>query len=248
MACTNRDSIRTAARLGMGVLSFAFVDFAEARKWVEEYYTIISTECTPIGYSINPNIAMVSPFYCHEDEAVARERAIEGAQFFQFSLSYYYGFGHHAPGRSNLWEKFVAARPTLPKRQLGIGTPTQLREYLYGFADAGVDQVIFLQPVGRNRHAHICESLELFANRIMPEFQEREKERQTLKMRMLEPGLRAAMARKKPMASLADEAIPIVEPYAAQGAPPASEALRWQLEYTRRIETGQSAKAVDTTD
>jgi alkanesulfonate monooxygenase SsuD/methylene tetrahydromethanopterin reductase-like flavin-dependent oxidoreductase (luciferase family) len=237
MACTSRESIRTAARLGLGVLSFAFVDFAEARTWVEEYYSLISTECTPIGYSINPNIAMVSPFYCHEDETVARDRAIEGAQFFQFSLSYYYGFGHHAPGRSDLWEQFVEARPSLPKRQLGIGTPAQLREYLYGFADAGVDQVIFLQPVGRNRHDHICESLDLFARRVMPEFKDRERERQALKMRMLEPGLREATARRKPLAPLAGHEIPTVEPYSTQGAPVQSEALRWQLEFTKRIES-----------
>lgn len=234
MACTNRESIRTAARLGLGVLSFAFVDFDEARRWVEEYYSIISTNCTPIGYSINPNIAMVSPFFCHEDENVARERAIEGAQFFQYSLSYYYGFGQHSPGRSNLWEQFLAARPDLPKRQLGIGTPSQLREYLHGFADAGVDEIIFLQPVGNTCHDHICESLDLFSRRVMPEFQQAEAEREQLKRKVLDPGLQAAMARRKPFAP--SWQIPVVPSYGAQGAPAQSEALRWQLEYTKRLE------------
>ena len=31
-----------------------------------------------------------------------------------------------------------------------------------------LDQVIFLQQAGRNKHEHICESLELFAAEVMP--------------------------------------------------------------------------------
>src|SRR5579885_1295864 len=141
MACTRRESIRLAVRLGLGALSFAFVDAAEAKRWAEEYYTIFRRECSPIGYAVNPNVAMVTPFFCHEDEAVARERAIEGFQFFQFALSYYYGHGTHRPGRSDLWEQFQKLRPALPTRQLGIGTPRQLRDHLLGFAEAGIDQV-----------------------------------------------------------------------------------------------------------
>ena len=34
VACSNRDTIHLAARLGMGALTFAFVDPTEARKWV----------------------------------------------------------------------------------------------------------------------------------------------------------------------------------------------------------------------
>ena len=247
MACTSRESIRQAARLGMGVLSFAFVDFDEARRWVEEYYTILATECTPIGHAINPNVAMVSPFYCHENAAVAQERAMEGAQFFQFSLSYYYGFGKHIPGNSNLWEQFLEARPSLPMRQLGIGTPQQLREYLHGFAEAGLDEMIFLQPVGRNRHDHVCEALELFADRVLPEFKQHEDARQRIKLQVLEPAMREAMSRKKPLAPADPRTIPVIEPYDSaalrQQQQVKSEGLRWQLEYTQRIGSEEARRA-----
>ena len=43
--------------------------------------------------------------------------------------------------------------------------PTSCAQHLHKFADVGVDQVIFIQQGGRNRHEHICESLELFAAR-----------------------------------------------------------------------------------
>ena len=43
------------------------------------------------------------------------------------------------------------------------------RSHLTGYEDAGVDQVIFVQQSGTNRHEHICESLELFAATLLPD-------------------------------------------------------------------------------
>jgi alkanesulfonate monooxygenase SsuD/methylene tetrahydromethanopterin reductase-like flavin-dependent oxidoreductase (luciferase family) len=37
-ACSNRDSLKLAARLGVGALTFAFANADEARFWVEDYY------------------------------------------------------------------------------------------------------------------------------------------------------------------------------------------------------------------
>jgi alkanesulfonate monooxygenase SsuD/methylene tetrahydromethanopterin reductase-like flavin-dependent oxidoreductase (luciferase family) len=215
VACSNRDTIRLAARLGLGVLTFAFIDPSEAKKWVDEYYTILQRECTPIGHAINPNIAMVTSFSCHEDETEARSRGLDGFRFFQFALAYHYAFGKHKPGRGNIWERYVAMRDALPNQggQRGIGTPQQLREHLHDFANAGVDQVIFIQQGGKNRHEHICESLELFAAQVMPEFQEHEATRQQHKLDALAPYLEHAMLRKQYMPGLADHEIPEVEAY-----------------------------------
>jgi alkanesulfonate monooxygenase SsuD/methylene tetrahydromethanopterin reductase-like flavin-dependent oxidoreductase (luciferase family) len=215
VACSNRDTIRLAARLGLGVLTFAFIDVSEAKKWVDEYYTILKQECIPIAHTINPNIAMVTSFSCHADAEEARTRGLDGFQFFQFALAYHYGFGKHKPGRSNIWERYLALRETLPNQggQRGIGTPQQLREHLHGFANAGVDQVIFIQQGGKNRHEHICASLELFAAQVMPEFKEHEEERQRRKLEALAPYLDAAMQRKQCMPALADDDIPVIEAY-----------------------------------
>src|ERR1700734_4001764 len=59
VACSNRETIKLAARLGIGALTFAFVDPAEARQWVDDYYRIIREECVPIGHAVNANICMV---------------------------------------------------------------------------------------------------------------------------------------------------------------------------------------------
>ena len=213
VACSNRETIHLAARLGIGALTFAFVDPSEARKWVQEYREILEKECIPVGHAINPNIAMVTGFSCHENEEEARRRGEDGFRFFGFGLGHHYIFGSHKPGRTNVWERFEKARPLLPEAgaQRGIGTPDQLREHLAGFEDAGVDQVIFIQQGGRNRHEHICESLELFAEKVMPDFAERDAAQQQTKLEELAPHLEQAMARKEFLTPLLDDQIPEIE-------------------------------------
>ena len=70
--------------------------------------------------------------------------------------------------------------------------------------------MIFLQQAGRNKHAHICESLELFAAEVMGEFKAGVAEREAKKAAELAPYIAAAMARKVWMPALADHEIPVV--------------------------------------
>ncbi len=215
LACSNRETIHEAARNGMGALTFAFVDQDDARKWVDEYYDIIKTDCVPIGHSVNANIAMVTGFSCHEDAEEAKRRGMDGFRFFGFALGHHYLFGLHKPGRTNIWENFEKARGSLPQEgsSRGIGTPEELREHLQGFADAGVDQVVFIQQGGKNRHQHICESLELFAEKVMPCFKEGEEERELKKAQELAPFIERALERKRFMPAPSDEEIPDMPAY-----------------------------------
>ena len=212
MACSNRDSILRAARLGLGALTFAFASPDEAKLWVDDYYQTFQRECVPIGHSVNPNIAMVSGFSIHADRDEALRRGEEGFRFFNYALGYYYGFGAHQPGISNVWASFERAGGALPSAGAtrGIGTPEDLREHLRAFEAAGVDQMTFIQQSGRNQHDHICEALELFARVVLPEFKERDRRRQANKEERLAPYVEAAMARKQRMAELPGESISVV--------------------------------------
>jgi len=70
--------------------------------------------------------------------------------------------------------------------------------------------VIFLQQAGRNRHEHICESLSLFAETVMPDFKRDLAEREAKKREVLAPYIAAALKRKTWMRPLADSEIPLV--------------------------------------
>jgi alkanesulfonate monooxygenase SsuD/methylene tetrahydromethanopterin reductase-like flavin-dependent oxidoreductase (luciferase family) len=220
MACTNRDTIRVAASLGVGALAFAFVNPEEARAWSEIYYAIIASDkCVPIGHSVNANIAMVSSFSVHHDRAEAIRRGHEGFEFFGYALNALVA-RDTIPGRTNLWgeylklrgnrtEELAAAANRAPSGS-GIGTPDDMRLHLRAFQDSGVDQVIFMQQAGRNKHADICASLDLFAAEVMPEFKAQVDEREHAKAKRLAPHIEAALARKPRMQPLADHEIPVV--------------------------------------
>jgi alkanesulfonate monooxygenase SsuD/methylene tetrahydromethanopterin reductase-like flavin-dependent oxidoreductase (luciferase family) len=222
VACSRRETIHLAASKGIGALSFSFIEPEEARHWVNDYYdTLASEECVPAGFAVNPNLAVVIPMFCHRDEEQAIERGLDGGHFFGYSLAHYYVFGNHFPGRTNVWDEFeerrslfgfdrqVASQTGQPlgaqlmEQGLGslrgaVGTPDQIRQMLQNYQEAGVDQVIFVSQAGRNRHEHICESLELFATEVMPEFLEGEEKREEQKRERLGPAIDAALARREP--------------------------------------------------
>lgn len=212
VACSNRETIKMAARLGIGALTFAFVDPSEAKQWVDDYYRILKEECVPIGHTVNANICMVTGFSIHEDAEEAKRRGMDGFRFFGYGLGHHYIFGTHKPGRTDIWANFEEARKSMSDDEpgRGIGTAEDLREHLRGFADAGVDQVAFIQQGGRNKHEHICEALELFAKEIMPEFRDGEEERLAKKDAELAPYIEAAFKRKEYMKPLSDDEIPDV--------------------------------------
>ncbi|MGZ5805021.1 MAG: LLM class flavin-dependent oxidoreductase [Xanthobacteraceae bacterium] len=216
MACSRRESIHKAARNGAGALAFAFVEPEQAAKWVAEYYDIIrSEECVPIGWSVNANVALVSGMSCHADEDEAIRRGLDGFRFFGYSLGHYASFGAHRPTLTDLWARFLEVKDEMPRDagSGGIGTPDQVRAHLRRYEQAGVDQIIFVQQGGNNRHEHICESLELFASAVQPEFRVREPKRLAEKKRELAPYIAAALARKSKMTPIAERDIPQVDAF-----------------------------------
>ncbi|MBN9591740.1 MAG: LLM class flavin-dependent oxidoreductase, partial [Alphaproteobacteria bacterium] len=197
IACTNRDTIKLAAKLGLGALAFSFVDPEEARNWADIYYGIIkSEECVPLGRTVNANIAMVSSFSLHQDRAEAIRRGHEGFEFFGYALNALVAHDT-VPGRTDLWGEYLAQRGNRTDEIIaasregaqssGIGTPEDMRAHLRALQAAGVDQVIFLQQAGRNRHEHICQSLQLFADTVMVEFREAAAAREKAKQEALQP-------------------------------------------------------------
>ena len=113
--------------------------------------------------------------------------------------------------RGNRTEAMIDALQKVGANSSGIGTPDDMRKHLETFQDSGVDQVIFLQQAGRNRHDHICESLELFAAEVMPAFKAQAAAREARKAEELAPYIAAALKRKAWMKPLADDEIPVVK-------------------------------------
>jgi alkanesulfonate monooxygenase SsuD/methylene tetrahydromethanopterin reductase-like flavin-dependent oxidoreductase (luciferase family) len=245
VACSRRETIRLAAEKGIGALSFAFVEPEEAKAWVDEYREIVNSErCVPAGFAVNPQVAVVLPMMCAPDEAAAIERGIDGAHFFGYSLAHYYVFGDHQPGRTDIYEEFLRRRDdvgfarsiiTADEAPLGvrvlqqglgslrgaIGTPAQVRDLCRRYEAAGVDQVVFVMQAGRNRHDHICEAIELFAEEVMPEFAERADAADAARAQRFAPAIEAALARRE----VAPEADPGYAVVPTASGPPVESGL-----------------------
>jgi alkanesulfonate monooxygenase SsuD/methylene tetrahydromethanopterin reductase-like flavin-dependent oxidoreductase (luciferase family) len=219
-ACSNRDSLQLAARLGVGGLTFAFVNAEEAKFWVDEYYETFKKNCTPIGQSVNPNVAMLTGFMCNRDHETAMRHGMEGAHFFAYGLGHYWRDGIHQPGRTNLWSDFQKV-PSSGIEQIererkkagmrGIGSPAHLIENFRALEEAGVDQLIFLQQSGNYKHEHICRSLELFGAEVLPQFKEREVKRDKEKHDVLAPFIAEAQQKIQKVESMSD--VPPIEAY-----------------------------------
>jgi len=200
VACSRRETIHLAAKLGIGALTFAFVSPDEARQWVNDYYTTLENECEPIGYAINPNIAIVTGFMCDPNQERAVAMGEDGLKFFSYALGHHYVFGRHEPGKTDIWSNYKGNSADIPGaggENACIGTPDLIRERLRSYEEAGVDQVVFISQAGNNQHADICSSLNLFAEKVLPEFKPREEKRAREKAERMAPIIEKAMKRKR---------------------------------------------------
>src|SRR5262249_1512710 len=161
---------------------------------------------------------MVTGCSCHADAAAPQPRGSVRFLFFQCAPPHDHVAAALTTGRTIIGNQYLAVRDQIGTEVLGagagcIGTPAQLRDSLRIFQDAGVDQTIFIQQGGKNRHEHICESLELFAAEVMPEFQEKEADREARKLADLAPAIEAAFARKRRLPAPPDAEIPTYQAY-----------------------------------
>ena len=180
VACSQLETLAKCGEWGMGALGFQFVSADAAHAWVHAYYNaFVKRQKKLADYQTNPNIALVSFFMCAKTDEEARERA-DGDTFFQFSLKYYgasSGRQRPPPGTVNMWDEYNKWKKANPEAHAAalrgglIGSPDTIRRKLQKFQSSNIDQVVLLNQAGKNTHEHICESLELFARDVMPEFQ-----------------------------------------------------------------------------
>jgi alkanesulfonate monooxygenase SsuD/methylene tetrahydromethanopterin reductase-like flavin-dependent oxidoreductase (luciferase family) len=200
MACSRRESILQAAKLGVGALTFSFVSPEQAAQWVKDYYETIENESEPIGYAVNPNFAIACPFLCDNDAKRMERVGMESYGFFVYGLGHYSFFGEHIPGRTDIWDEFKNHPKdfALPEGRIQdcVGTPEMLRTRLRDFEAVGIDQVICISQAGKVPHELLCSSIELFSKEVLPEFREREIAGQPKKAAQVARISEKAMARK----------------------------------------------------
>jgi hypothetical protein len=112
---------------------------------------------------------------------------------------HYYMTGMHTPGRTGVWKRHleeIAKDPTVvygPGRG-PIGSPPTVREFLRGYEESGVDELILL--LTPRSHEATMESIELMGKEVLPEFIERDEKAVAEKAKRLEPILEKVESRR----------------------------------------------------
>lgn len=202
VACTRPASVQMAASKCIGALSFAYTGPGPLAERVNGYYKELEENGVPVTPQVNPNILaiggdlsmMVAPT---DDQAI--ERLGVGGGFFSFGIMHYYMTGEHTPGRTGVWNRYleeVEKDPTLaygPGRG-AIGSPATVREFLRGYEESGVDELILL--LNPRSHEATMEAIELMGTQVLPEFIERDEKAVAEKAKRLEPVLEKLEARR----------------------------------------------------
>ena len=196
LACSHRESILKAARLGIGALSFGFTDPNTTKQWVDAYHDTFRREAIPIGYAINPNLSVLSRLICCPTDPEAK-RIQDKVHFWWYGFVHYFGHGSHKPGVTNLWDNYTKSDYKFEWDTGTIGTPEKISATLRDYEHAGLDQIVFSVESGTISHEEICATLELFAKDVMPEFKQRDEQRASLKYSRDQTLSREVMARKE---------------------------------------------------
>src|SRR5262249_17848113 len=155
----------------------------------------------PVTPQINPNVLAIggdlSMMGAKTDEQ-ALERLGQGGGFFSFGIIHYYKTGMHTPGRTRGWKPYPAKGEKGPTLAYGpgrgaIGSPATVREFLRGYEDSGVDEIILL--LNPRSHEGTMESIELMGKEILPEFIERDEKAVADKAARLAPVIEKIEAR-----------------------------------------------------
>jgi alkanesulfonate monooxygenase SsuD/methylene tetrahydromethanopterin reductase-like flavin-dependent oxidoreductase (luciferase family) len=191
MACTQPATWDIASDLGIGVLSFGDKDPVVLREKISRYKERVQ-RATPKSGRITSHVAFAPNLYCAPTDEEALETAAEHQLYFsKVGLDYVKGWkGTTAKDYQfyqDIGEKLLdltplpesetrglspaaaAVKPTVKNGIAAIGSPDTIREFIQGYVDAGVDEMIFVVQFGQLADEDIQRSMKL-ASEVLSEF------------------------------------------------------------------------------
>ncbi|MER3452184.1 MAG: LLM class flavin-dependent oxidoreductase [Acidimicrobiia bacterium] len=177
VACGNPPTFARAGELGIGAIAFNFEPIYNLRGRIEAYKEAIARCSEPLGQYMNDNVMMTNAVICLSDRRRAREVALSpGRGYLVTMVNLYHDTMPKSPD-ATIWPRPPVRIPdeeTLDRLIAGgyllCGTPEEVCEQLARYAEVGCDQVVFGLPGEGLQHAEVLEMLELFGDKVIPEF------------------------------------------------------------------------------
>jgi alkanesulfonate monooxygenase SsuD/methylene tetrahydromethanopterin reductase-like flavin-dependent oxidoreductase (luciferase family) len=175
VAAGNPSTFEKAARMGLGVLCFTMGSPDSLAPLIEIYKKTIQ-QAEPVGEFVNDNVMVTSQMLCLEDGHKAREVACNMTSGYQNSLVFHYLDTFPKPPGLPEWPELIP-EPTpegldrqIERGLVCIGTPEEVTRSVKGYADIGVDQLVF-GMLSTTMPIEVCiEALETFGRHVIPEY------------------------------------------------------------------------------
>ncbi|MGQ4809799.1 Limonene 1,2-monooxygenase [Candidatus Entotheonellaceae bacterium PAL068K] len=179
MAATSSESHEIAGHKGVGVLSLTTLLTPEDILFRVQRYREALRNADPVGYALNPRVAVLQIVHCAPTVQQARANAEVPIMWFHdqvFALtrpflrhdmpkSYRYLQGFQRADRRKITFDHLHGN-----RMITVGDPDRCIRNLSIYHEAGVDLVICLMQLHTIPHARVMESIRLFGEHIIPHF------------------------------------------------------------------------------
>ncbi|HEX5266590.1 MAG TPA: LLM class flavin-dependent oxidoreductase [Acidimicrobiales bacterium] len=183
VACGNPPTFTRAGELGIGAIAFNFEPIYALRGRIEAYKEGASRCTEPLGQFKNDNVMITNSVLCFEDRARAREAALRKGRGYLVSMVNLY---HDTMPKSQ--DAITWPDPPISIRDMAgddpegmldglieggymlCGTPDEVAEQITRWGDVGMDQLVFGLPIEGLHHDEVLEVLELFGDKVIPEF------------------------------------------------------------------------------
>jgi alkanesulfonate monooxygenase SsuD/methylene tetrahydromethanopterin reductase-like flavin-dependent oxidoreductase (luciferase family) len=177
-AASNLSSYERAGRQGLGVIGVTRNSIAETRDAIRAYRASIrgADPAGFIGRYPNEQVAGFALACCHEDDRIGRDVACAAARWYNGDNDCVLNPVRFATagGVEAVVGKFRSrSNEQLIEDGMAIGgNPDTVSRSVEKWAEAGLDQMIFLLQAGRMTQEQVLHSIELIGSKVIPRFAE----------------------------------------------------------------------------
>jgi alkanesulfonate monooxygenase SsuD/methylene tetrahydromethanopterin reductase-like flavin-dependent oxidoreductase (luciferase family) len=175
-AASNLASYERIGRQGLGVIGVTRNSVTESRDAIRAYRAAIrSADRTSfIGGYPNEQVAGFALAYCHEDDRTGRDMACAASRWYNGDNNAALNSVRFASagGVEGVVSKFRnRSNDELIEDGMAIGgNPDTVSRIVEKWAEAGLDQMIFVLQAGRTTHDEVLRSIELIGKHVIPRF------------------------------------------------------------------------------
>ncbi len=176
-AASNLSSYEWVGRQGLGVIGVTRNSVSETRNAIRTYREAIrSTDPKEfVGVCANEQVAGFALAHCHTDDRVGRDMACAAARWYNGDNDAELNKVRFATagGVEGVVSKFRnRTNDELIEDGMAIGgNPDTVSRVVEKWAEAGLDQMIFVLQAGRTTHDQVLRSIELIGKHVIPRFE-----------------------------------------------------------------------------